>query len=195
MRFPNKTALLLTAVYCTIIPKMNYAQALRFADEIITVRVSENRAIVTGQYLFQNPSQQPLATRLYYPFPLTKDLLYPDSIAVDNMHSEAPLRFSEGPAGIYFPVRIPPEDSIWYQVVYAQHLTGNSFTYILTTTHAWNRPLRSADYIIKMPKKLHLTSISIPVDSTAHKPKYQEYHIHRDNFMPDTDLIIQWEKE
>jgi len=174
---------------------MDYAQALRFADEIITVRISENRARVTGQYLFQNPGQKPLATRLYYPFPITKDLLYPDSIVVNNMRSEEQLRFSEGPEGIYFPVRIPPKDSIWYQVVYAQHLTSNSFTYILTTTHAWNRPLRSADYIIKMPEKLHLNSISIPVDSIAQKLKYQEYYIHRDIFMPDTDLVIQWGKQ
>jgi len=194
MRFPEIKSIVFIALLL-IFPKIDFAQGLQFSEEVITVQINGNRARLTGQYLFRNPGQQELATRLYFPFPITSQLLYPDSIAVSNMQTQKQVGFSEGPAGIYFPVKIPPVDSVWYQVVYAQHLTDNSFIYILTTTHAWNRPLRSADYIVKIPDSFQLADISIPIDSTAQTPQYQEFYIHREFFMPDTDLVIHWEKK
>lgn len=195
MRIQITRYVILLVMMVSFFPEMNFAQSLRFTDEIITVHISENRVLLTGQYLFQNSERQPLDMRLYYPFPINEHLLYPDSIVVTDQRVGKTTRFREAPLGIYFPVTLPPADSAWYQVVYAQHINQNSFTYILTTTHAWNQPLRSARYIVKLPYSLRLTAISLLPDTTIQKDSYQEIRILRKNFMPDKDLMIQWKKK
>jgi hypothetical protein len=64
--------------------------------------------------------------------------------------------------------------------------------YILITTQQWKHPLRKAEYIISLPAEFELQNISIAPDRSDSDSTHNIYYITKENFMPDTDLIVTW---
>ncbi len=192
-----------------------HAQPLQFARERIEVEVLGEECILTGTYYFctSGPTtKQPLSAKepdsanspfniiLYYPFVVTPELPFPDSIQVTDLRSGQVVQFIESDRGIYFPVSVPPQDTAIYRVRYRQKTPSAKMEYILTSTQKWNRPLKSADFIIRIPQEYQLASLSPSFDSFApgatgeKNARWKTYFIHRENFMPQSNLTIQWER-
>lgn len=177
-----------------------YAQPLQFARERIEVEVWGGECILNGTYYLRNNGHSPLRAALYYPFVITPELPFPDSIEITDGRSGQVVQFSSAANGIYFPVSIPAQDTAIYRVYYCQKTPSGKMEYILTSTQKWKRPLETADFIIRIPPEYLLISLSYPFDravpdSTGEKDGQRiTYFIHKENFMPLTNLIIQWER-
>lgn len=193
-----------------------HAQPLQFARERIEVEVLGEACVLTGTYYFCETgpaARQPLSVErpdsanfpfnitLYYPFVVTPELPFPDSIQVTDLRSGRPVQFTQSARGVYFPVSVPPQDTAIYRVRYRQKTPSAKMEYILTSTQKWNRPLQSADFIIRIPQQYQLISLSPAFDRAAPGSTGEKnapgmiYFIHRENFMPQSNLTIQWERK
>lgn len=179
-----------------------YPQPVSFFKEKIEIIIEDKDFIVIGDYYFLNKSNQELKINLFYPFKINEHLSYPDSINVTNKIN-SPIHFTKEREGILIPLNIVSNDTAYFNVYYKQKSSINKAEYILTTTKYWKQPLQSAEYIIKIPEQFILKDISLKpyIEKTEYtsntnnsflKPLYQTYLINKNNFMPDTNLIVEW---
>jgi hypothetical protein len=181
------TFFLLTALSYNI----TLSQPLQFAKEKIEVKINEGYSVVTGNYTFLNKNKNELRSTLFYPFPVSLSLSYPDTIsAYDQNHKAIP--FTKSSAGIYFNIRMPADSETTVNVKYCQKTSSDTMKYILTSTQNWIHPLENAEYKIMLPKEFDLEDISIKPYKKDSDSTNNIYIINKENFMPETDLIIVW---
>ncbi|UCH11461.1 MAG: DUF4424 family protein [Fidelibacterota bacterium] len=167
---------------------------LEFNSERIAITVQEHACRVTGEYHFRNHSPQPVTGfPLFYPFPVSPELPFPDSILIVNGRTGAAAPYSRIGSGILFHIAVSPMGHSTYTVHYRQPAPARRFEYILETTQKWQQPLASAEFEITVPNTMTLTGLSLDVDRLQESDSAHTYHITRQNFMPDANLIIQWE--
>lgn len=171
------------------------AGELHFHSERIQISVAEHKCEVVGEYVFQNTSSNPAARfPLYYPFPAAPDLPFPNSIHVVNAQTGAAVPFTEQKSGIVFQIDVPPAARGVYTVHYQQPTPVRHFEYILETTARWRRALAAAEFSITIPKDWMVTYLSMDHDHIQVDDSVKTYHITRQDFMPDGNLIIRWER-
>lgn len=170
------------------------AQPVQFLGEKIEITVYEKYAGVRGQYHFHNKTNQEINRVLFYPFVVNDNLPYPDSILVFQVHDEKIIPFKQQHRGILFTITILPESSAVYQVFYLQKTPACKMEYILTTTQRWKEPLNFAEYILKLPRSFFLKNFSLNPFEKKIQEEHQIYRIGKHNFMPDTNLIVEWER-
>ena len=90
-------------------------------------------------------------------------------------------------------VQIPEKQSTRLFVRYLQPVPGNSFTYLLTTTGTWQRPLETATYTVIIPQTTRLTSLSLDYDRVCDKEGQWIYVIEKSGFMPENEFTFTWE--
>ncbi len=170
------------------------AQSTQFVSEKITVSVLGGFCTLDGVYSFKN--QGPAAARwpIYYPLTNTGALPFPDSISVLDASTGKHLAFEKSGDGVLFPLDIPPEHTRRIRIRYSQRTPAAEFEYILTTTRAWGRPLERAEFKIVIPDSLRLTSCSPSFVAMEKTGRGTVYHITRTNFMPASNLHIQWKR-
>jgi hypothetical protein len=131
---------------------------------------------------------------MYYPFSLNYDLTAPDSIVVTDLSCNQIIAFGRYNQGILFPLMIPPGKKAIYQVFYCQNTPRYTMEYILTTTRVWERPLDHAEFIIKLSTDMLLKYMSIPWDSVKISSSTRFYFITRQQYMPDSNLVVEWSR-
>jgi hypothetical protein len=169
---------------------------LRFDSEIIHLRIVGDSLEVDGTYFLacQLPYDQPIS--LFYPFP--KDSLLAGARMVDGRAriGDGPweaLRFQALPGrnGVRWWVPACPGDTIEMQGRYRQGLRETYARYIVTTTRAWQQPLRHARFEIRLPDGAEPVKFSFPFvaerDSTG-----VVYVWETDSFYPDRDITVRW---
>lgn len=97
--------------------------------------------------------------------------------------------------GILFQIQVQPKDTVVIQVDFTQQTPYKVMEYILSTTSEWKSPLKEADYIIKLPDNLQLVNSSLGYDSTKNENKFNYFYLHKKNFMPEKNLIINWREK
>jgi hypothetical protein len=184
----NLTFLLFfTLSYCNII----LSQPLQFAKEKIEVKIYNGYAVVTGDYTFTNKNKNKLRSTLFYPFPVNQSYFYPDTISVYAENNES-ISFTKSSTGVYFGIKVPADSETTVKVRYSQRISLDTMKYILTSTQSWIHPLEKAEYIISLPKEFDLKDISIKPYKKDSGSTDNIYTINKENFMPETDLIIAW---
>ncbi|MCF7903374.1 MAG: hypothetical protein K9M19_08105 [Candidatus Marinimicrobia bacterium] len=180
-----------------LIPVITMAQSVTFNSERITIRIEEQQVRVRGQYYLENHGTTTTTQTLHYPFALQEaGLQFPHTISVMELDTQTPLPFNRTANAIVFPVTISPTREFGFQVDFTQSISRSSFTYILTTTQSWHRPLEQAEFVVIMAPALKLTGMSLPYDYEQIQPDGRHrYLITRVNFMPDENLVITWEGE
>ena len=168
------------------------AQSPKFLREIITITVHDDKCSLNGSYYFVNPGSQRTESLLFYPFVIDEDLLYPDSIRIFSPTLKKDLPYSKTDKGIFFKISLDPGDTSLYSVYYSQKTPVRRMEYILTTTRNWQRPLGSAEFLIKIPFNCELTFSSYEFDRVERGKVYTEYYVKNENFMPERDLKIKW---
>lgn len=167
-------------------------QSARFVGEDLQVTISDSLCRMSGTYSFENPSEEALSTRLFYPFYLDQELPFPVSYSVVSGERRDPLAVSIHPGGISFPLDLQPGQQQSIQVRYDQVTRARKFIYILTSTQVWGTPLKHARYEIRMPQHLQLENCSLNIDSETSTGDFHIYRIEEQEFLPSQEFIIQW---
>lgn len=169
-----------------------YCQLPQFVKEKIEITVENNSCLIEGDYYFRNKHSIPIKRSLFYPFPIDSTMLYPDSINVFDVQNNKNISFFRAKTGIYFSIVIPPGKTVLYKVSYRQKTTNNKIEYILTSTQKWGEALKKADFIIKLCSNFELKYCSYKYDDKQKIKNHIIYKIHKENFMPKKNLIIEW---
>lgn len=168
-----------------------------FIYEKITLEIKPAELRVTGLYRFQNRFPFDITLPMLYPFPVDEYQDFPHTIDAKSItvHGERTLNlgFRRLANAIRLDLPMRRKSSAEMKVTYSQRLTGSRARYILTTTKAWGKPIESADYEIILPAELRLDFISLPFDRTDTIAGKRYYYSHKGDFMPDRDLIVEWE--
>jgi len=168
-----------------------------FLYEKIILEIEPPELTVTGLYRFQNRFPFEVTLPMLYPFPVDEYQDFPHQISVKSITADGkqPLEFAwrRNDNAIRLNVSAGGKSSTEMRVTYSQRLKGKQARYILTTTKAWGRPLKSADYQLILSENLKINSISFPFDRAQNVAGKRYYFLHKENFMPDVELIIRWE--
>lgn len=169
---------------------------LRFDSEIVRLRIVGDSLEVDGTYFLacQLPYDQPIS--LFYPFP--KDSLLTGARMIDGRTRIGdgpwePLRFQtiNGTGGVRWWAPACRGDTVEMQGRYRQGLRTTYARYIVTTTRAWQQPLRHARFEIRLPAGTEPVAFSFPFaeerDSTG-----IVYAWETDSFFPDRDITVRW---
>ena len=170
------------------------AQPLHFAGERVVITVAGDRCSVTGEYHFRNPGPVPVQAALLYPFPVTPLQPMPDSILVEDVLGRSAIVPTAMDSAVAFPVRIPPSSTRIYRVSFLQRTPARRFEYILTTTRRWPWPVAHAEFSIVLPGDLTMRSCSLVPDTVIERSWGRTYRIERDQFVPEENLILRWER-
>jgi hypothetical protein len=167
-----------------------------FDSERIRLHIVGDTLEVRGTYwlLCLRPTSSPLS--LIYPFP--RDSLLGGARMV-SLHArvgtlgEAPISW-ENVAATYSGVRwiIPPcsSDTIEIESVYRQKILTRYARYIVTTTRAWEQPLKHAAFEIHLPPGAKPVEFSFPFK----KVTGSDYYAYEESeFFPDRDITVRWE--
>jgi hypothetical protein len=182
--------LIVTVLSFSVISK---SQELEFYGENITFELSDSIFKVTGIYYLCNTGDKEIKQILYYPFPVDSqhygDVNFIRISTKDSLINI--LRRDKG--GMYFGLEIEPYKAMEYIISYQQKLLNNRAEYILVTTKKWQRPFETAYYKLIIPDKLKITSISYKPDSILTVNNDLIYLWHKKNFMPDRNMIIEFQ--
>jgi hypothetical protein len=170
---------------------------LRFDSEVIRLRITGDSLEVDGSYFLvcRRPIDRPLS--LIYPFPRDSLLTGARMVSGQLRIGGAPwssLRFDllPDPSRVRWWVPPCPGDTIEIRSLYRQGLKTRYARYIVTTTRAWEEPLRHARFEIRLPAGTKPVEFSFPFE--ARTDSAGTVHVwEADSFYPDRDITVRWE--
>lgn len=168
------------------------AQPLRFSRENIEMNVHGDYCVLNGIYYFKNEGKTALRQILFYPFVISNDLPYPDSISVRETSTNHEVAYSRSVEGISFGISVPAQSFSVYRVTYRQRTPSGYMEYILTTTADWKKPLEIAEYQIRMPRTLALEYLSLPGVSSTKRGDESIYYVRKATYMPSANIVVRW---
>ncbi|MBT3229117.1 MAG: hypothetical protein HOD43_10185 [Candidatus Marinimicrobia bacterium] len=179
-------------LFCCFSAEKLQSQTPLFLGEDLVFYVSDSLCVLRGEYHFLNPGMTPLKTRLFYPFPISEDLPFPDKVEVRSMESGVHLPLLGGDGGVSFVLEMDSLAQSSIHVEYWQTAESHIFEYILTTTQAWSRALEWANYEIHVPEHLELEYCSLDLDTSWVEIEKRVYSIYRENYLPVKNFEIRW---
>ena len=197
----RSAAVALAALGVLVLPSCRSAEPepaaltpLRFHREHVTVEPSDRRVRVVGVYYFRNESDEPLATGIKYPFPVDRNHMMPFRIRVWEETEEGlnPLGFVRANASVNWRMRFAPREERMVRVEYVQEIKKNHAVYIVTTTHAWGRPIELAEFEFRVPAHFEDVALSFEPDRVSVSGDTVVYYMRATDFLPDSDLTVTW---
>lgn len=163
---------------------------IRFFQEEIYIKVYEDSILeVEGVYHFKNLTNLPVSIIMRYPFPVDKYHEYPFYIKINKN-----IPFERKGNDIVMPVNFGPFETKEITIKYKQKLKGKKARYILTTTRKWEKPLEDAFFKIEITNYFKNLKISYKPDSSKTFKNKKIFYIHKVNFFPEKDLVIEWKE-
>ena len=159
---------------------------VEFTSERIEMSIRENTLTIHGIYHFTNPNPEPVRVTMLYPFPVDTTHPFPHAIQVK------PIAFRKVKDGITWTVEAGPHAKPTVDVVYFQKCRERSAKYILTTTQAWGKALKQAEFIVRVPSSFKEVTLSYTPDSLKGIKGEQVFYLTRKEFLPEKDLEVRW---
>jgi len=171
------------------------ANPIEFIKEKVVISLSHEQAKVEGIYFFYNSSEEAQNINMLYPFHKDNDHPYPHSIEVWEVNSDSleKLPWARGTNDICWQARFLPNETKKIKVEYEQSLKTRSFTYILTSTKKWRKPIKESNFIVKVPTYFKNVLLSYPTNRVEKKDNLIFHFINKKDFMPQKDLIVNWD--
>lgn len=171
---------------------------LIFDAEWVRLDVDGDRVEVQGTFLLvcREPVDEP--TPVFFPFPVDS-LLGPARMVSLVFRTGAdplvPGRWEEVPgmAGVRWWLPPCPGDSLVAEFVYRQELRAAYARYILTTARLWGRPLRYAEFEIRLPAGAEPTEFSYPF-KRREDGRDVRYVYKTEELFPDRDIVVRWRR-
>ncbi|MEA3476126.1 MAG: hypothetical protein U9R23_06790 [Candidatus Cloacimonadota bacterium] len=173
-----------------------YCYSLEFIREDLSFTIQDSFFCVDGIYYICNVTDKAVNNILYYPFPT--DSLYGvvDSVLIYNLTDTIPIKLIKRKEnGFSFKISLEPFRVAKYKIFYRQKLYGNKAEYILTTTKYWGKPLQTANFQLEIPKNIKIDSLSYKPDSCYVNQNKKYYFWQKNNFMPNKNFIILFDKK
>jgi len=175
---------------------VSLAQNLQFVKEKLNFEITESEFTVDGTYYFRNSSPDTVKQYMLYPFPENLELGEVTSVEGSSVYPEKDLNvirnFNQKAA--HFRLKIYPEDTAVTHIVYKQEIKKNKAEYILTSTQAWNKPLKKADFTLKVPIHIKIDSLSYNADSLCCFENYLLYKWYFKDFMPNRNFYVSFSR-
>lgn len=179
-------------------PRSAFARSLPivFDSEHIALEVLGDSVEVRGRYLLRCRGRGDGEIPLLYPFP--RDSLLGGwrfvSLAVRASAAAplAPARWEpvSRSAAVRWWLPACAGDTLIAESVYRQALRADYARYIVTTTRAWERPLRRAAFEIRLPAGAEPVEFSFPFVPSTEEPGL--YRFEATEFLPDHDITVRW---
>lgn len=164
-----------------------------FTGEEVTITLEPERARVAGVYRFHNPAEKPQTLKLRYPFARGPEFGDPENVVVrDAAGTSLPYRWQRG--DVEFDLAVPPRAEARVSVSYEQDCYADKFTYILTSTREWRRPIEEAAFVVEAPYQLAPVKCPYKLEEAAAREGLVRYELRRENFYPDVDLTLHWRR-
>ena len=164
-----------------------------FAGEDVTITVAPPRVTVEGTYTFYNAGGESDTLKVQYPFPRGPGLGKAEKISVRDADG-GDIPFSRKGYEIIFKLTVPPQSEAVVSVAYEQRCDGCEYTYILTSTRDWQRPIGKAAIAVEVPPQLAPVESSYELEEVPAREGVVRYELHRDDWYPDVDLVLHWER-
>ena len=188
--------LLLTLFFCFLFAFPVFPQGLEFYSEDITFEIKNNYFYVNGIYHFCNVSEKEIKKLLFFPFPIDSIYGEVDSFKVTDLNRDLVNNIvKKNEKGAYFTIKLEPYGITKYRIFYRQKLLENKAEYILTTTQRWGKAFEQANYQLIVSDKTRIDSRSYQPDSCITKYNKKVYFWHREDFMPDRNMIILFDSK
>ncbi|MCP4545731.1 MAG: hypothetical protein GY835_04580 [bacterium] len=189
------SVLIFAAVILVITAAHSYAaMPLVFDSELIQLAIEGDTLRISGLYRFINRSKAPRVS-LFYPYPVDSLLGAAWTESLEWRPSAAdpwrPVPFAESGSRPGMRWRLPfagaerPE----VRTVYCQLMRQRYARYIVTTTSAWDRPLRHARFEVTLPPGAVLTNSSYDFENVDG----ELWAFEAEAFQPEVDIIVNWE--
>lgn len=159
---------------------------VEFSSERIEMSIRGNTLTINGIYHFTNPNPEPVRVTMLYPFPIDATHPFPHAIRVK------PIAYRKVKDGITWTVEAGPNGKPAVDVVYSQKCWERSAKYILTTTQAWGKALKQAEFIVRVPSSFKEVTLSYSPDSLKVINGEQVFYLTKKDFLPEKDLEIRW---
>lgn len=166
---------------------------LNFTEEDLSFGIADSVLTVSGIYYFSADHAGNRA--ILYPFPEEDAMGDPYDITVMDMQKGEELAFSpvNDSRSIRFVVSADEDTPVL--ITYKQRLYDNYARYILLSTHTWGKSLGRVEYKLKVPENIRITHFSIPPDLEVSLDLSRLYLWQREDFMPDCDLLFEFESK
>jgi len=159
---------------------------VEFYQEHVSITCHEEDAHIEGIYYLRNLTDGAITMTIQYPFPVNEYHPFPREIETDG------LPFRQDSSNIYLSMALRPREEKSFRIFYRQFHNNKRITYILSTTQHWGQPIQRAEFIVSVPAGWNPT-LSLAPDRKEAKDGRVIYHILRNNFFPNEDLIIEWQ--
>lgn len=164
---------------------------LHFTEEDLSFGIADSVFSVSGIYYFS--TEYPGKYSILYPFP--EDELHGDpyDIKVLDMQKGEEITFKslKNTRSIRFVVKADEDTPVL--ITYKQRLYSNIARYILLSTHSWQESLGRVEYKLEIPENITINYFSIEPDSHIEMDRYRLYLWQREDFMPNCDLLFEFE--
>lgn len=169
---------------------------ISFDSEWIRLYIRGDSLEIRGTYWFWCRGRAESAISLFYPFPqdsLLRGARMVSLVAQQGGGVPTPIRFEDVPQANGARWRVPPctGDTMAVEAVYRQALVTDYARYIVTTTKAWDRPLRRARFEIHLPQGAEPLEFSFPFQKRE-RDGDTFYVYEAMSFFPDRDIIVRW---
>lgn len=169
---------------------------LVFDSERIALSIVGDSLEVRGSYVLLCGGEGRQSLPLFYPFP--RDSLLGGwrfvslAVSAGAAAPALPARWEPVPRTAAVRWWLPPcaSDTLIAEAVYRQALLGDYARYIVTTTRAWERPLRRAEFEIRLPAGAEPLGFSFPFAPSTEEPGLYRYEAAE--FLPDHDITVRW---
>jgi hypothetical protein len=172
------------------------AGRLEFDSEQIVIDVRGDVVEVTGTYHFRVAGGAVAAQPMLYPYPEDPLLGEARTLRLEWRQPDgrwAPLAFDElPPRGVRW--RLPGSDAgtLTLRTVYRQAMRSTYARYIVTTTQAWDRPLREASFEIRLPDGAMDPTFSYPFRPKG--PSVRVWTFEATDFLPREDIVVRYRR-
>ena len=175
-------------VWALVSDRSAASDRVAFSEEDVTVRLEPTSALVTGRYAFHATGAAPARMAIRYPFPADPHLGAIRDVTVLDPTGRA-LPWAWHGDAVEFEVPLQPEATTRVTVSYRQAHDG-TFSYLLTSTGRWGRPLDRARFVVEVPYALGEPSSTYDLGPVQPLGDLLRYETTRWRFMPDRELTL-----
>ena len=162
--------------------------SIQFLGESIDFTLKRDLFSVHGLYTFTNTEETAAQYRITFPFPMNVREI--SSLRIHNASKNREIPFEKRKTEILFPLTLQPRDTVDISISYRQKARSRN-VYILTSTAAWNAPLRFATYSLAVARGMTVAGLSYAPDSSIHTCEGIVYYWSKKNFLPDREFIVR----
>ena len=171
-----------------------WPRSISFYQEDLAIYVNDSTCTLKGHYFLKNNTKRDLSIPIYYPIAIDETQNYPDYILLRRSCGKE-IKYQKDSKGIGFSVNIPADSIISIYIEYEQYVYSNNFEYIVESTRSWGEALKKAKIEIHLPHKFRLLKTSFSYNKVKNRADGLIYIIERNNFYPDKNVIIEWERK